>query len=318
MKSPEKSCCAADTPRPIPGKKEKSDYRIRQVIQALNILEQFHDEVDELGLTELSRRLAMKEWSVDRLLTTLKARNYIEQNGATKGYRLGFNNLKMAQAVLQQTDLCRVAHPVLAALAVECGETTSIAVLRKSYVTELDAVQSKHPVRVVPLVGLHLPIHCTAAGKMLIARETDQALERLFKLAGLTRYTPNTLTCGDELRRHLHRAAENGYAVDDLEMDPEVRSVAACVLDYAGREVGALVITGPSYRIDLDRLRGELIPLVRRGAREISAKLGFHDATSPASGQQVKELESAARKRSVAGQRAPAGRQRAAERVSVK
>jgi len=259
-------------------KKEKTDYIIHKVMQALNILEQFHDDVDELSLTELSKRLALNEGSVQMLLATLKSRNYIEQNGSTKNYRLGFKNLELAQTVLRQTDLYRVSHPVLAATAAECGETTAVAVLRKSQVIELDAVQSEHPVRVVPRVGVHLPVHCTSAGKVLIARETDEALERIFKGVELTPYTGKTVTSLEELKRQLRLAAVSGYAVDDEELDRDVRSVAAAIRDYAGKVVGAVVITGPSCRISLERLTDELLPLVQRGAREISAKIGFHDA----------------------------------------
>ena len=267
---------AADARSLSIAKKDKRAYIVHKVIQALDILEQFHDDVDELGLTELSRRLAMKERSVSLLLATLKSRNYIEQNSTTKGYRLGFNNLKMAQTVLRQTDLYRVSHPVLVSVAGECGESTAVAVLRKRYVIELAAVHSEHPVQVVR-VGVHLPVHCTAAGKVLLASGDDETLELIFRGVELERYTEKTLTCLEELQLQLRGIAKSGYAVDDEELDPDVRSVAAAIRNYAGRVVGAVVITGPSCRIGLDRLAGELIPLVQRGAREISAKLGFRE-----------------------------------------
>lgn len=257
-------------------KKEKPDYAIRKVIQALNILEQFHGDVEELSLTELSKRLAMKEESVGQLLATLKSRSYIEQNKATAGYRLGFKNLKLANTAIRQMDLYRVSHPVLASIAGECGETTAVAVLKKFFVLELDAVHSEHLVQVVPRVGMHLPVHCTAAGKMLIASETDESVARLLKGMALERYTRNTLTCIEELRSQLRQIAEEGYAVDDEELNLDVRGVATPIRNYDGRVVGAVVINGPSCRIDLHRLVGELIPLVQRGAREISARLGFH------------------------------------------
>ena len=278
MNSPEKSSRPAEAASPPAGRREKSDYKIRKVVQALNLLEQFHDDVDELGLGELSRRLAMKEVSVDRLLATLQARNYIEQNRMTKGYRLGFNNLKMAQTVLHQTDLYRVAHPVLASIAERCGETTSVAVLRKSHVIELDAAHSKHPGRGLPRVGLHLPVHCTSAGKVLIARESDQGLEHLLRGVELASYTKNTLTGKEALKLHLRQVLEDGYGVDDEELDREVRSGAAEIRDCVGRVVGAMAITGPSCRIDLHRLRGELVPLAKEGAAAISVKLGFREA----------------------------------------
>ena len=92
----------------------------------------------------------------------------------------------------------------------------------------------------------------------------------------LKRYTPNTITGAEELKLHLRRVAQQGYALDDEELDRDVRAVAAAIRDYSGRVVGAVVVTGPSFRIGVDRLEGEFIPLVQRGAREISAKLGYH------------------------------------------
>ena len=300
-----------------PVKKEKTDYIIHKVIQALNILEQFHDEVDELSPAELSRRLALNEGSVNLLLATLKSRNYIEQNGATKNFRLGIKNLELAQTVLRQTDLYRVSHPVLASLAGECGETSAVSVLRKSHVIELDAVQSEHPVQVIPRVGVHLPVHCTAAGKMLIAHGTHEALDGLLNGGALQGYTPNTVTCAGELRLQLLRIVEKGYAVDDEELDRDVRSVAAAIRDYGGRVVGAVVITGPSCRIGLDRLADELIPLVQRGAREISARLGYQEADQPPPRIPLPEGEPLARRsaspRAAASRkRKPAGTPRAA------
>ena len=40
-------------------RKDKSEYIIQAVSHALDLLEQFHDDVDELGVTELSKRLKL-------------------------------------------------------------------------------------------------------------------------------------------------------------------------------------------------------------------------------------------------------------------
>ena len=257
-------------------RKDKTGYIIHKVIQALDILEQFHDEVAELSLKDLSKRVAMNEASLTPMLGTLKSRHYIEQDNSTKGFRLGFKNLELAQAVLRQTDLYRVSHPVLASLAAESTEYCAVAVLRRSHVIELDAIQSDHPVQVMRRVGVHLPVHCTAVGKMLISCEPEGALVHLVNEAKLQRYTPNTITTLDELKLQVRRIAGQGYAVDDEELDRDVRAVSAAIRNYAGKVVGAVVITGPSCRISHQRIAAELAPLVQKGAREISAKLGYH------------------------------------------
>ena len=293
------------------GRKDRSGYVIHKVVQALSLLEQFHDEVDELSLTELSKRLALNEKNVAMLAATLQSRNYLEQKGHTDKFRLGFKTLELSQTLLRQTDIYRVSHPVLAEVAAACGETTAIAVLRKSLIVELDAVQCELPVQVVPRVGVHLPAHCTAAGKVLLACGTDRALVSLLQEGPLERYTPNTIVDPDKLRRHLRTVQDAGYAVDDGELDLEVCSAAAAIFDYDGRAVGALVITGPSCRVTPDRLLAELIPLVQKGAKEISARLGYHEPSdTAATGESV--VRRSASPRSGVRKRASTGTPRAA------
>src|SRR5512146_3558026 len=94
-------------------KKDKSEYIIQAVSHALDLLEQFHDEVDELGVTELSKRLKLHKNNVFRLLATLEARGYIEQNKVTENYRLGLKCLQLGQTFIHQLGLLVQARSTL-------------------------------------------------------------------------------------------------------------------------------------------------------------------------------------------------------------
>lgn len=268
--------------RELQVKKDKTTYIIHKVIQALDILEQFHDDVAELSLAELGKRVDMTPSGLALMLGTLRSRSYLEQDRATECYRLGFKTLELGQAVLRQTDIYRVSHPVLTSMVADCGENCAVAVLRKSHVIELDSIQSEHPVQVVKRVGVHLPVHCTAAGKMLIACEGEEGATALFADSAMERYTDKTLTDPEQLKLQLREIVQKGYAVDDQELDRDVRSVAAAVRDYSGKVVGAVVITGPCCRVSGERIVRELAPLAQKGARELSFRLGYHETEPPA------------------------------------
>ncbi|HJV67457.1 MAG TPA: IclR family transcriptional regulator [Geomonas sp.] len=257
-------------------KKDKSEYIIQAVSHALDLLEQFHDEVDELGVTELSKRLKLHKNNVFRLLATLESRNYIEQNRVTENYRLGLKTLELGQTFIKQMGLLRQSRPVLEALVKECNETTYVAILKDAHIVYLDVVETDLTVRVVPRVGARLPAYCTAAGKIQIAYMTDEELEAYLPTKEMKRYTPHTLTDRDELKKHLKEVAERGYAIDDEEMDVGVKCVGAPIRDYTRRIIGAVSISGPSMRFSDERLEKELIPLVVRAGEEISHKLGYH------------------------------------------
>ena len=76
-------------------RREKSNYVIQSVSHALDVLEQFNGTVDEIGVTELSKRLKLHKNNVFRLLATLEARGYIEQNKLSENYRLGLRCLQL-------------------------------------------------------------------------------------------------------------------------------------------------------------------------------------------------------------------------------
>lgn len=256
-------------------KKEKSEYLIQAVSHALDLLEQFHDDVDELGVTELSKRLKLHKNNVFRLLATLESRGYIEQNRVTENYRLGLKTLELGQIFIKQMGLLRQAKPVLEDLVKKCNETSYVAILKEQHIVYLDVVETDLTVRVVPRVGSRLPAYCTAAGKIQIAYMTDEELDQ-FLPKELKGFTPNTITTREELKKHLHLVAEQGWALDNEELDPGVRCVGAPIRDYTRRIVGAVSISGPSMRFSDERIEKELIPLVMKAAEDISTKLGYH------------------------------------------
>src|SRR6202166_4671050 len=110
-------------------RRDKTNYVIQSVAHALDVLEQFFGEVDELGVTELSKRLKLHKNNVFRLLATLESRGYIEQNKVTENYRLGLKTLELGQTFIRQMGLLRQSKPVLEALVKECNETTYVSIL---------------------------------------------------------------------------------------------------------------------------------------------------------------------------------------------
>ncbi|MDY0383315.1 IclR family transcriptional regulator [Trichlorobacter sp.] len=256
-------------------KKEKSEYLIQAVSHALDLLEQFHDEVDELGVTELSKRLKLHKNNVFRLLATLESRDYIEQNKVTENYRLGLKTLELGQTFIKQMGLLRQSKPVLESLVKECNETTYVAILKDFHIIYLDAEETNMTVRVVPRVGSRLPAYCTAAGKVQIAYMSDEELDHFMPQRELDQFTANTITDRETLKKELRVIAEQGFAIDNEELDEGVRCVGAPIRDYTRRIIGAVSISGPSMRFSDERIKKELTPLVIRAAEEISAKLGF-------------------------------------------
>jgi DNA-binding IclR family transcriptional regulator len=254
-------------------RREKSNYTIQSVSHALDVLEQFSGESDELGVTELSKRLKLHKNNVFRLLATLEARGYIEQNKATENYRLGVRCLRLGQRFLSQLGLLRQARAVMRGLVQASRETSFIAVIRDGAIIPLDALETEHPVRLVSRIGDPLPLHCTAVGKLYLALG-DEGLRNSLPDA-LPKHTEKTIVDRNLLGNQLNKIAEQGYAVELGEHIEDVRSVAVPIRDYTRLVVGSLALAGPGYRLSQERIEKEIVPLIVKAGRELSARLGF-------------------------------------------
>lgn len=258
-------------------RRDKTNYLIQSVAHALDVLEQFFGDVDELGVTELSKRLKLHKNNVFRLLATLEARGYIEQNKTSENYRLGIKCLHLGRRYIEHMGLVRQARPILADVTRKCGESTYVAVYRRDGVVPLEAVDPEdRAVRINSQVGQTLPLHCTAAGKAHLAFDTDEQLKSSLPEV-LRAYTDRTITDRAQLLAQLESVARNGYAVDIGEYLNEVASVAVPIRDYTRSVVGSLSVSGPAYRIGAERISGEIAPLILDAGRELSHRLGYNE-----------------------------------------
>jgi len=256
-------------------KRKKVSYVIQSVANALNLLEEFKGDRDELGVTELSKRLNLHKNKIFRLLATLEAKGYIEQNKATENYRLSVKSLELGQTFIKQLGLVRQAKPFLQQIVKQCNEMAYIGLIRQGSVVCLDVAEACQTVKVVNRVGWSLPIHCTAIGKAQIAYVSEQELEKLGVLDSMDTFTENTIVDRAEFIRHLKEVAKRGYAIDNEEYNPGVRCVAVPVRDYTGRVVGSICVCGPSFRMTDEILKTKIIPVVKDAGEKASKRLGF-------------------------------------------
>ena len=258
-------------------KKPKGEYAIQTVTNAMRVLEAFHDE-EELGVTELSRRLVLHKNNVFRLLATLEQQGYIEQHAGTERYRLGVKNLELGQAFARSRSLLRSAGPRIADLLAETGETVHLAVLRDHQVIHLCGDRSERAVMSGLRVGERLPVHCTALGKVLLGCASDEVRqaydEEQLGAGSLEARTESTITDRDKLREHLQSVSLRGFALDLGECDPGLCCAAAPVYGADGRLCAALSVSGPQFRLAEETLLGVVVPSVVESANRLSRDLG--------------------------------------------
>ena len=255
-------------------RRDKTNYIIQSVSHALDVLEQFTGEHDELGVTELSKRLKLHKNNVFRLLATLEARGYIEQNKVTENYRLGLKCLQLGQTFIHQMGLLLQSRAILTELAKATKESVYVAIRKGTAIIPLDFVEPTRAVRVVSFLGTALPPHCTAAGKVHLVFESEGGMAQSLP-EHLERYTEKTLVDRAALQQQLSEIGNIGYAVEKGEFTEDVNAVAVPIRDYTRTLVGTLAVVGPAHRLTEDAMVKETAPSLLRAGGELSKRLGF-------------------------------------------
>jgi IclR family KDG regulon transcriptional repressor len=244
------------------------------VIRALDILELFLGRA-ELSAREVMDRLDLPRTTVHELLVTLVERSYlVTVPGQPVRYRLGLPVFQLGAAFAGRLDLVREAQGVARDVAAACDEAVHVAVLDGADVIYLVKVDSTHPVRMVSGVGLRLPAHCTAVGKILLSGLRRAELDAVLTKDPLPAMTPDSITDPDRLREHLDGVRAQGLAVDLGESDSAMRCVAAAVRDHSGAVVAAMSVSAPIIRWT-PQVQPAWTELVRDGAARLSARMGF-------------------------------------------
>jgi IclR family pca regulon transcriptional regulator len=209
---------------------------------------------------------------------TLVALGYLEQ-GASRKYRLGLRVTDLGMSALNSTGLREHAHPYLEELRQRTSYTTSIGVLEGAEVLYVDRVRSfrRGPGRVDMNLhtGSRVPAYCTAMGKLLLAHLPEEEQRHLLAELKLVKLGPNTITSKSGLRSELEHVREEGFAVNDGELAPELYAIAAPVRSESHEVVAAISMSAHSSMISLEEMVEHLGPHLVAAADRISARLGY-------------------------------------------
>jgi DNA-binding IclR family transcriptional regulator len=186
----------------------------------------------------------------------------------------------LGASVERGDDFSVTARQELDRLAHEHHLNGFVAVLRGGRAIYLQAVQADGPIAIRVSLGSQMPLHSTAAGKVLLASLDDAEARKLVGHRKLAAITPHTITDPAALLASLPKVRRQGYATVVEENIPGVLSVGAPITDRGGNVVAALSTAFPKY-LDADRTLQGVIPVVTAAAARVSRSLGAGELGTP-------------------------------------
>ncbi|WP_051426038.1 IclR family transcriptional regulator [Jiangella gansuensis] len=226
-------------------------------------------------LTELSQALGVHKSTVLRLLTVLQQHHVVSRVG-TSDYRLGHRLFDLAAFALESRDITASLHEPVRALATAAKSTAYAVVLDDGAGLVIDVADHTDRFAGLVQVGSTLPLHATAAGKVLLASMKPTELDGVLnRVASSTRGSSPLDRAA--LLGELEKLRVSGIAQAHGEHPTTGLTVAAPVRDARGEVVAALaVIGGPAEqtRIDPRALLAQLLAATSNA----SARLGWTGA----------------------------------------
>lgn len=235
---------------------DNDNIKVKSLYKSLQLLECFTADTPELGITEISNKLGIYKSNVHNILTTLEYAGYIYKNPLTQKYGLANKILEYSYVVTSQLRYQNVVYHVMKRVSETLNTTSYFGVPHGRYVLYMFSTyprdyDNNYPVR--SIMGEKAPMYCTSIGKaMLSTMSKEEILDRI-KLDRY-KYTDNTLIDEKDILEDVFLSSKRGYAIDNIEHEPDVRCVGVPIIDRSHKLLGALSASGPAHNFSDEKI----------------------------------------------------------------
>ena len=248
---------------------------VQVVIRTMSIVETLAKSKGSLGITQIAKETELSKATVSRLLNTLMVSGYVQRESRTREYKLGLKFLEISSSIIERQDIRDIARPYLNRLSNATKEIVHLAIMDRDEIVYIDKVEGgEHAVRIFSVVGKRSPMHCTGLGKAFLSTLTDAEVEEVVVRKGLKKYTANTITSLDHLKKELAKIRAKGCSYDEAEHEIGIWCVAAPILDNNGKAIAAISVTVPEIYMSEER-KLEFSEKMIGVSNEISRQLGY-------------------------------------------
>jgi len=250
-----------------------SEY-VQSLERGLAVITAFGPDAPVLTLSEIATRTGLPRAAARRFLLTLRHLGYVDSDG--RQFSLRPKVLDLGYAYLSSLPVWEVAKPHMRELADKVRETTSASVLDGTDIVFAARVETGRIMNMTLGVGSRLPAFPTAMGRVLLADLSPEALDAYFTQADLEPLTDRTVTKVSQLRAIIAETGRQGFALVDQEVEEGVRSLACPIQSAKGRTEAALTVCSHAFRVSIERIIDEFLPLARETAERIGLEIRRH------------------------------------------
>lgn len=245
---------------------------VKSAERVLDLFEHLSNLPDGLTAKELSEQLGWAGSSTFELLKTLSEREYLAMD-ANRRYTLGPRLINLGMSAASMLDINKIAAPTLRKTMELLGETVFLAVLSGDEVVYVAKANSSKTISTNASVGSRKPVYCTGLGKAFLAFMDGSKCDVILDRLQFETFTPTTVRSKEELAQQLAEFRNQGYAVDNGEIEEDLWCVAVPIFDADSRVIAAMSVSGPKVRM-LPK-RELIVKTMLEASRSISRRCGY-------------------------------------------
>lgn len=249
-----------DEPAPRVGDDEPASGSAERTLRLMALLA---EEGRPMTLAELTAALQLPKVTVHRLCANLVAGGFLVRDLDERSFTIGPALRELAFNALNHGTLRGLRHSVLKTLVDEIGETCNFTTLDGAEVLYLDRVEARRPLRLTIDVGAHVPLHCSASGKLLLAHMPKRQRDTVIRRIPLTALTANTVTTPEALKAECEEILAQGFARDREEFVPGLIALAVPVRDAQQAVRATIAVHAPVARLSMAEAEARLDALQR-------------------------------------------------------
>lgn len=259
---------------------EKSGQNhIQGLERGLAVLQAFDAEHPTRTTSELATATDLSRPVVRRILLTLQRLGYVATSGGR--WTLTPRVLSIGQHYTATHALSELAQPHLMQLSEQTGESSTLATLDGNEVVYIARVPVRRVLSVTVAPGTRAPAHATSLGRVLLAWEPAERIDRVLADSGMPRLTPHTVTDPAQFHDILATVRQQGWSMVISEREEGLIALSAPIRDHAGQVVAAVTSSSSTGRASPEGLREEVAPVLIDTAKHISAELGTYPSGAP-------------------------------------
>ncbi len=254
------------TVAPRPG-----DSYVQSFARGLEVIRSFSASAPQQTLSGVAAATGLTRAGARRILLTLQTLGYVASDG--KLFRLTPRILDLGFAYLSSMPIWDRAEPVMEALVRQVQESCSAAVLDATDIVYVMRIPTQKILSISLGVGSRLPAYCTSMGRLLLADLSEDDLHARLAASAREPFTKYTTTDIDALMGKVAQARRQGWCVVNQELEEGLLSIAAPIVNRAGRYVAALNISGQANRTSAKVMQDTMLASLLQAAQNISRML---------------------------------------------